>query len=315
MTSVAYIGGLGRSGSTLLERIAGRFDGVCVLGEVVHLWERGIRRDELCSCGEAFSRCPFWRAVGDTAFGGWHNVDVDRLEELAGLVDRTRYVPASLTGVESRRRQAHRAEYGAHFRAVYAAAAELTSARIVVDSSKHPSAAFVLRRVAGIELRVVHIVRDSRGVAYSWTKLIQRPEAGAGNAQPVMHQYPPWRAALLWDTHNLAFAALGRSGVPVWRLHYERLLADPPGSARLLADFLGVPGQSIDDFVSRDHVSIGPAHQIAGNHMRFQTGTVPLRADDQWRESLPDGSRRVVTALTAPLMVGYGYRIGGGGKA
>ena len=27
------------------------------------LWERGLRRDELCGCGQPFSRCAFWQAV------------------------------------------------------------------------------------------------------------------------------------------------------------------------------------------------------------------------------------------------------------
>ena len=61
---VLYIAGWGRSGSTLLERLLAEVDGVTLLGEVVHLWERGVREDELCACGTAFSGCPFWSEVG-----------------------------------------------------------------------------------------------------------------------------------------------------------------------------------------------------------------------------------------------------------
>ena len=38
---VLFIGGLGRSGSTLLDRMLGRLDDVWSVGELVHLWERG----------------------------------------------------------------------------------------------------------------------------------------------------------------------------------------------------------------------------------------------------------------------------------
>jgi hypothetical protein len=34
---------------------------------------------------------------------------------------------------------------------------------------------------------------------------------------------------------------------------------------------------------------------------------VTLRRDDAWRERLDPRSRRLVTSLTAPLMVRYGY--------
>ena len=45
MNTVGFVGGFGRSGSTLLERVVAELPGVCALGEVLHLWERGVRRN------------------------------------------------------------------------------------------------------------------------------------------------------------------------------------------------------------------------------------------------------------------------------
>ena len=45
---VVFLGGLGRSGTTLLERMLGEVPGVCALGEVVHLWQRDVRDNESC---------------------------------------------------------------------------------------------------------------------------------------------------------------------------------------------------------------------------------------------------------------------------
>ena len=39
---VIYLGGLGRSGSTLLERLLAEVPGACACGEIAHLWQRGI---------------------------------------------------------------------------------------------------------------------------------------------------------------------------------------------------------------------------------------------------------------------------------
>ena len=65
MARVLYLGGFGRSGTTLVERLLGELPGVCALGEVVHLWQRDIRDDERCGCGVRFSACPFWQSVGE----------------------------------------------------------------------------------------------------------------------------------------------------------------------------------------------------------------------------------------------------------
>jgi len=54
VTRVLFLAGLGRSGTTLLERALAELPGVQPLGEVIHLWERSVQGDELCGCGEAF---------------------------------------------------------------------------------------------------------------------------------------------------------------------------------------------------------------------------------------------------------------------
>ncbi len=91
---VLYLGGLGRSGSTLIERLIGQLPGVCPVGELVHLWERGITAGERCGCGEPFRECPFWQQVGKAAFGGWDEVEVSRVAALRARVDRNRFIPA-----------------------------------------------------------------------------------------------------------------------------------------------------------------------------------------------------------------------------
>src|SRR5690606_21580524 len=56
--TVLYVGGWGRSGSTLLECVLAEAEQTVALGEVVWLWERGLGRNELCACGQPFHDCP-----------------------------------------------------------------------------------------------------------------------------------------------------------------------------------------------------------------------------------------------------------------
>jgi hypothetical protein len=304
VTRILYIGGLGRSGTTLLERILDELPGACALGEVVHLWRRDLIDDERCGCGVNFSGCDFWRAVGEQAFGGWHRVDAAQVIELQRAVERTRHLPR----LAARNLKAPHAEqvatYAGYYSIVYRAAAAVSGASVVLDSSKHSALAYCLRFAPDLDLRVVHMVRDSRGVAYSWTKTVPRPEAD-GAAQ--MTRYPPGKAALLWNAHNAAFGLLRRRGVPVLRLRYEELLADPVRTVREVAAFAGLATGPLD-FLDATRVRLGSGHSAAGNPMRFATGEVPLRHDEAWRVRFPPRQRALVGALTAPLLTAYGYR-------
>ena len=196
---VVYLGGFGRSGSTLLERVLGQVPGTVAAGEVVHLIERGLLRDEDCGCGRAFGDCPFWSDVGIKAFGGWEHVDGEEWLALKRRVDRNRYIPLLLAPVRPRFR-ADLDQHAERLGALYTAIAEVGGARVVIDSSKQASTAFVLRRVAPIDLRVVHLVRDSRGVAYSWTKEVARPEVRDQSA--LMPRFHPVGAAARWMSYN-----------------------------------------------------------------------------------------------------------------
>ena len=93
MTIMIYLGAVGRSGTTLLERTLATSDHVAALGEVVHLWDRGVRDDEPCACGQPFSACSFWIDVGQRGFGGWDKVDLAQLDHDRRVVDRNRYIP------------------------------------------------------------------------------------------------------------------------------------------------------------------------------------------------------------------------------
>jgi hypothetical protein len=97
---VGYIGGTGRSGSTLLELILGSLPGFVAVGELYAIWSEGVVLNHRCGCGEPFGACPFWTAVGERAFGGWKTLDAEALARLqAPAVGRLRQLP----GLASRR--------------------------------------------------------------------------------------------------------------------------------------------------------------------------------------------------------------------
>ncbi len=122
------------------------------------MWQRGVVQDERCGCGESFSGCPFWRDVGAAAFGGWDQLDVERVAALRASVDRTRHIPLLAAPALHSAIRRDLAEYLGYYARVYSAIAEVSGCPVVVDSSKHASLAFCLRWHAGLDLRVVHVV-------------------------------------------------------------------------------------------------------------------------------------------------------------
>jgi hypothetical protein len=305
---VLYVGGIGRSGSTLIERLIGQLPGVCSVGELVYLSERGIAGDERCGCGLPFRQCLFWQRVGAAAFGGWDEVDVDRIAFLRSQVDRNRHIPA-LAAREPRSALGQRLdEYTSYYARLYAAITEVSGCELVVDSSKHPSLAHCLRWQPDIDLRVLHLIRDSRAVAYSWSRQVRRPDT---DRETYMYRYSPARTAGQWNAQNTAFHLLKRLGCPTLRLRYEDFIAGPEPALRRVSDFAGLPAQARYPFIgangSASWAQLDGAHSVSGNPMRFSTGMIPITRDEKWRTSMPKAQQRTVTALTFPLLAGYGY--------
>jgi hypothetical protein len=304
--TVLFIGGIGRSGSTLLEQALAGVPGVLALGEVVHLWQRGIRDDENCACGSPFSRCAFWHEVGQRAFGGWDRVDVADVHRLRDRVDHVRKVPAMARPLMSASVRRDRARYADYYRRVYRAARDTTGARLVVDSSKQASMPHVLAGQDGIDLRLLHCVRDARAVCYAWTKTVERPDRAG--ATVYMDRYSEREMAVMWSAHNTAMDLARRWDVPQSRIRYEDLVADLRGELSSGLESVGIElcPESLAH-VGADTLTMAETHTVAGNPMRFQTGVVQVRRDDEWQRRMPAGRRRMVTALTWPLLARYGY--------
>lgn len=304
---VLYLGGLGRSGSTLLERAIAQVDGVACVGEVVHLWERGLRDNELCGCGTPFNDCDFWSKVGAAAFGGWNTLNIDEVLALKASVDRTRFARKLL-------REEHDGDFGVRLRKygdlltrLYAAVLEVSGASVVVDASKHASTALVLAATPGIDLKVLHVVRDSPAVAYSWTKKIPRPEAGPDE---FMATWTPVQTAMHWSSENALLDKLVGRGVPSQLVRYEDFAANPRGTLAQLMAFLGRAGdEAALSFVDGNSMHLDPSHTVAGNPMRFTSGRVDVVPDTAWSAHFPQSKQRLVGSLTAPIRRRYGYPI------
>jgi Glycosyl transferase family 2/Sulfotransferase family len=307
--TVIYIAGSGRSGSTLLERVLGDMPGAVNVGELIDLFRRTAPRGELCGCGQAFVGCPFWAGVGQRAFGGWEADRLAAIHRLQTHVARQRHLPRLLAmPLAGRRFHDDVAAYGASYQALYRAIAGQAGARYVIDASKWPAQALALSR-AGLDIRVIHLVRDVRGVAHSLSKQdVARPHAV--QATDHMLSLVPVEAAARWVGIQAEAELLRRCGLRVTRMRYEDFVGQPrPTVGAALADLGLSSGPSDLAHVGDGHVVLASSHGLSGNPSRFSSGEVTLRADEAWRKRMPRRDRVAVTALGLPMLLRYGWQL------
>ena len=306
--TVLYIVGCGRSGSTLAERMLGAIPQFSNIGELARLFASVATQDQRCGCGSPFSRCPFWRSVGDEALDGWDPSVIQRVITLQQGLIRHRFVPYLLApGIAPASFRTMLAEYVETYRALYAAAGKVSGARVLVDASKSPAQLLALMQTRDLDLRVLNIVRDARGVAHSWSKQdVRKPHDNAG--VQVMRSYPPPRTAMIWSTIQVESMLLRARSAHGAVIRYEDLVANPRRTLHEALAHLGLPvGRGSLDHIEGRVVTLGASHGISGNPSRFTAGRVELRQDVGWQSGLSRRARRSVTTLTFPQLVQYGY--------
>ena len=304
MMPILYVAGSGRSGSTLLEMILGQLPGVASVGELKYVWTRGVLANRRCGCGEPFLECSFWRPVGEEAFGGWSNVDAERMSHLRSRAERTSAVlPALLAKRAGVRNRAWFDEYLETYERLYTGIGLVAGARLIVDSSKDLGHAFLVRGREEFDVRYLHLVRDSRGVAFSWQKRVPRPDV-VGKRVDM-----PSKGALTstagWLARNAVCHVLPERTM---FMRYEALISSPRTEVERVLDHVGLDVEDgLLEFIGEGEVELHPTHGIAGNAGRFSVGRVSLKEDNAWRSQLRRRDRRIVSLLTWPFLVKYGY--------
>jgi hypothetical protein len=303
---VAYIGGSGRSGSTVLALLLGRLPGFVPIGGLTNLWERGLKRNYLCGCGSHFRECPFWVGVGEEAFGGWENFDADEVLRLQHAVTRYRNVPRMIAPRARSAFSESLSEYSSYVTSIYRAITRVSGRSIVVDNAHESPLGVFLRKAPDMRAHVVHLVRDSRGVAFSGSKKMLRPEATG--SPTYMERYSASQASMGWLLANLPYHAMWAFSLPHIRMYYESLVASPATEIGRIAEFLGSKASPAElSIFSADSIDIAGNHMMSGNPHRLGRKQVQLRLDDEWRTKMNPTDRMVVTLLTSPLALAYGY--------
>ena len=85
-------------------------------------------------------------------------------------------------------------------------------------------------------------------------------------------------------------------------------MASPRAELAAIVRFLGREVSDADlAFVRESSVELPRDHSVAGNPMRFRSGTEQLRLDEAWRTELDPRARRLISVVSGPAILRYGY--------
>ena len=267
MTKLIYIGGYGRSGSTLLEYLMTSHSEVVACGEVErHL--RNFGRKKVCTCGRRVNLCPVWGAF-------LHKKG--RMKDW----DHERLTLALREHVSS--------EYS-----------------VMVDSSKTAWGSlffpFQLSRKLGQDFLLVHIVRDPRGVCWSAMRTEGRPRKAPRNSTRSTRAL---RAAIGWMAANLACEAFRlRHPESYLSIRYEDLTRSPGKVIRKILDRVSL---RLPSKLRHAKPSAGRHQLHGNAMRFGPLSLSKLRQDVAWKAEMPKGYRWFVASFCWPLLRRYKY--------
>ena len=110
------------------------------------------------------------------ALGPIDELDPEHYLSLWRDVARPMPVLRSGVGLESADTRRQRHEYLDALQRVLHSVDRVTGGQVIVDSSKYATDCALLTRLPRVSVHAIHLVRDSRAVAYSWQRKKARPE-------------------------------------------------------------------------------------------------------------------------------------------
>jgi len=290
---VIYIMGCGRSGTTIMDILLGNHAGFQSVGELNNA-PLAWNKDETCGCGLSLRECDIWKNVGSDCFQNdstnvhyeilKHQRDIERqvsiVKHVLGLFDRSVI-------------DAYHSYVYDTFRILKTSA----SVHTVIDSSKSIGRGLALLKNTRLDVQIIHLVRDPRGVFFSFQK--------KNLVTPTMNILS---LALYWNSVNLLASLLklkfGKN--KFLRIRYEDLVTNSDLVITQIENFVGEDLSDVKQKL-RDEVPMDRGHLAMGNRVRSQKVALKLRPDFSWKKSIKFYQRMLVNICCFPLMLAYSY--------
>jgi hypothetical protein len=310
MLKVIYIVGHERSGSTFLDILLGNHPEIVDVGELCTFYRFGPMEKRYCSCGKKIEECSFWKKVKESFTRRIKHKDFYKQIEIQDYFERKYNMPRWILDNLSSGKK-----LGQYLNVVdflYQSIAEVSGKQIIVDSSKSRLRAYWISRLnqrGGINIYLVHLIRDGRGVVWSHKKLyknlyekelINRPEFIIKKS--TLYLTSRW---LRVNTLSKIVGKIYPTGKAIY-MRYEDLVQDPVRELERISGIVGFDVFPLKTLLEENR-PLSVAHLVGGNSLRMSKNITP-KPDYEWEEKLPDITKRVFWGLAGWYAKKYGYK-------
>ena len=293
-----YLCSAPHSGSTLIACLLGAHSAISTVGEFGTVCSRQLS----CSCGEPLERCSFWNSWENRAATagidfrvGLPGIDLkpassgNMFEDLFYYQFKWRWIDRLrdifFRPLSPLQRHVEQSVNKSAWLVRDICAKEQSQA--FVDTTKNPYQIQFLAREPDIDLKVIALVRDGRGVMNSMIH-----KEGHSPQQAI----DCW----VWSNRHQQRALRNLSPENIFPLRLEDLCAQPEANLERLVRFCGV-----EDEESLDPSVLENRH-IIGNYMRHRF-TGEIRLDEKWRTSLSKENQKLFQRQAGHLNRELGY--------
>lgn len=284
--------GSGRSGSTLIDQIVNMNSNIVGIGEISN-WNTKVFK-EYCACGEIVKTCSFWSEVISKV--GWRESDFKKYKKYQYEFDapKRRYVfkindHANSLGFD---------DFLSKNNEIFSAISEVSGNSIIFDSSKSPQRAFNLSKSDLLDVKIIHLMRDPRGVVWSYKKSFKKNERAG--LQKDMKATSLLKAIYSWlATNSRAFSTVKSANVPTLSVMYEEFCINPDYEIQRILEF--VLDEKPRQKINLSNSLTTESHTIAGNRLRMKRDIV-IKPDFAWKSNLNVFQKAFIYLLTFPML-------------
>ncbi|MEX0291113.1 MAG: sulfotransferase [Flavobacteriaceae bacterium] len=293
---VIYLMGSGRSGSTLMNIIFGNHPEVVAPGELNNV-NRLKQEKFTCSCGERVEECDFWKRV----MHEWKNRSSEaNVKAYLGSMHQIERSKSPMAWLKLRFKSHNKERFEAYLSETYNLLKSIqihSEKPVIVDISKNPLRAYAMMQHPNIDMRVIHLVRDARGVSWSLNKFVKAE----------VKQQKVWRTSLFWVVVNKLSNFVRKKSENSGLILYEDFIASPEETTIEICKICEIDPQPIIDIIKGD-VALKGAHIMAGNKLRKEK-SITLKLDTSWHKNMEPKKHRIVKRIAGRTMKRYGYQL------
>jgi len=288
---ILYILGAGRSGSTALATLLGASDDICFLGEM-HQFYKYLGDEQNQQTPPFLRDSHFWYNVL-TELPANHHHNALKLDRFNNEMEAHKKIPwIFLSLVHCKKENSYHQTQDQFFSIV----SQRSSSSYLLDSSKYIARFLRLRRLAGFRVKGLYLVRDIRGVIWSFQKNVQTSN-------------PPLRTILYYCLINLWGEIVYRTSPTgsIKKVRYEDLMADPVSTILEIGTFTNADIAATIEKLERGETFNMPT-VIGGNRITTEQH-IRFRKDIEWMHKMPRWQQVLYFFISWPFQLINRYSI------